>query len=428
MLMASFACAADQPNLPPELTVSQALNIALSNSTTIRTAQAQLQQASGRYQQARAPLLPQLEVGARQSYQTINLIGMGIDIPFARGLIGPFSSMDARVFLNQQLLNIAQINNWKSSRLRQDSSRILLENARELVALNVVATYLQALRAKSSRDTLVQQAKLGQDLYNITRDRVTQGASAELDANRAMQQVNTLEQQRQEAEQSYVASKLNLANILQARVTADFEVADDSAYGTGTAPDRDTALKTALTSRADYRSAEATLKAAELQIRAIKSSRLPTVALFLDDGQSGNTPVHNLNTYRVGGAIHVPIFTGGRIRGELEEAEGALREASAALDQGRSQIQTDVLAAISGVEWALKELETSAGNVKLSRQEVELSRSRFTQGIADNTEVVNAQERLSQADDARIRAQYTLGLARANLARATGAAEKTYRK
>jgi outer membrane protein TolC len=87
-----------------------------------------------------------------------------------------------------------------------------------------------------------------------------------------------------------------------------------------------------------------------------------------------------------------------------------------------------VLAAISGVEWALKELETSAGNVKLSRQEVELSRSRFTQGIADNTEVVNAQERLSQADDARIRAQYTLGLARANLARAIGAAEKTYRK
>jgi hypothetical protein len=41
---------------------------------------------------------------------------------------------------------------------------------------------------------------------------------------------------------------------------------------------------------------------------------------------------------------------------------------------------------------------------------------------------VNAQDRLSRADDARIRAQYMLGLARANLARATGAAEKTYRK
>jgi outer membrane protein TolC len=59
---------------------------------------------------------------------------------------------------------------------------------------------------------------------------------------------------------------------------------------------------------------------------------------------------------------------------------------------------------------------------------VELSRQRFTQGVADNTEVVNAQDRVSKADDARVRALYTLGLARANLARAMGAAEKTYRK
>jgi len=89
---------------------------------------------------------------------------------------------------------------------------------------------------------------------------------------------------------------------------------------------------------------------------------------------------------------------------------------------------SEVLTAIAGVEWARKEVETSAANVKLSREEVQLTRQRFTQGITDNTEVVNAQDRVSKADDARVRAMYTLGLARANLARATGAAEKTYRK
>jgi outer membrane protein TolC len=57
-----------------------------------------------------------------------------------------------------------------------------------------------------------------------------------------------------------------------------------------------------------------------------------------------------------------------------------------------------------------------------------LTRERFTQGVTDNTEVVNAQDRVSRADHARVRALYTLGLARANLARVTGAAEKTYRK
>jgi outer membrane protein TolC len=66
--------------------------------------------------------------------------------------------------------------------------------------------------------------------------------------------------------------------------------------------------------------------------------------------------------------------------------------------------------------------------VKLSRQEIDLSRQRFAQGVTDNQEVVDAQVRLNQADDANIRAKYMLGLARANLARAIGAAEKTYRK
>jgi outer membrane protein TolC len=66
--------------------------------------------------------------------------------------------------------------------------------------------------------------------------------------------------------------------------------------------------------------------------------------------------------------------------------------------------------------------------VQLSREEVGFTRARFAQGIVDNTEVVNAQDRLTQADEAQIRARYLLGLARANLARATGTAEKTYSK
>jgi outer membrane protein TolC len=145
------------------------------------------------------------------------------------------------------VFNLSNIRAWQSSRSRQESSRLLLDNARELVALRVVATYLDALRAKASRDRLLAQTNLADDLYKLTRSRVNQGVAAELDANRAMQQTNSLLQQRQEAEQSYVDAKLNLANLLQARVTADFDVADDAAYGSGTPPERDSSISTALT-------------------------------------------------------------------------------------------------------------------------------------------------------------------------------------
>ena len=122
-------------------------------------------------------------------------------------------------------------------------------------------------------------------------------------------------------------------------------------------------MKAAFAARADYLSAQASVKAAELQVRSIKASRLPTISLRASDGQSGFTPARNVNTYDVGGVIEFPIFTGGRTRGEIQEAEGALREAQTALDANRSQIEADVQAAISGVQWALQELETSAGNL-----------------------------------------------------------------
>lgn len=423
------ASAPNQQSLPNPLTLSQAVTIALTNSSVLRTAQSRLEQASGRYAQSRSLLLPQVEGYAGQAYLTIVLKGLGIEIPgVSQGKSDPFGSFNARVSLSQDLLNIANREAWKSSRSRQDSSRLQVQDAREVVVLNVVAAYLQALRSKASRDALNEQTKLAADLYKLTVDRVKQGVSAGLESNRALQQVNFLEQQRQESEQSYITAKLGLANALQVQVTSDFDVEDTTAFGADTAVDRQAAVNAALTSRPDYLAAQAGVRAAELQVRSVRANRLPVLGTIFSDGQSGDSPVHNQNTYRLAATLDIPIFTSGRIRGQVDEAQGSLREAQAGVDQLRSQIETDVQTAIAGVEWARKEVETSAANVKLSREEVQLTSQRFKQGVTDNTEVVNAQDRVSKADDARVRAMYTLGLARANLARATGAAEKTYRK
>jgi outer membrane protein TolC len=428
MLTPILANAQNRSALPADLTLRQALEIALANSSTLREAQANLEKTSGQYQQSRSALLPQLYIAARQAILTQNLQGFGIDLTGFPSLLGPFGSMDARVILSQDLLNISAIRSWQSYKSRRDSSRLLVGDAREVVTLNVVGAYLQALRAKAYRDTLTDQTRLANELYQLTADRLKQGVSSDLDANRAMQQVNSLEQQRLEGEQGYVAAKLELANLLQANITDNFEVSDTSAYGSGQTMDREATVQAALATRPDYRAAAAAVKAAELQVKAVEATRLPTLRVTVGDGQSGTTPAHNVNVYDVRGVITVPIFTGGRIRGEITEAEGAMREASAALEKTRAQVETDVRTAMSGVEWALKQLDTSAQNVGLSRQEVDLTRVRFVQGIADNSEVVNAQDRLSRADDAHIRAQYTLGLARANLARAIGGAERAYRK
>src|SRR5215831_1548138 len=178
VLTSGVAMAQNQSTLPANLTLRQALDIAFANSSTLREARANLERASGRYQEARSALLPQVGVAARQGYLTQNLQGFGIDLTEFPRVLGPFGSMDARGFIVQDFVNIASLRSWQSYRSRRDASRLLVEDAREVVTLNVVSAYLQALTAKSSRDSLTEQTKLANDLYQITADRARQGASS----------------------------------------------------------------------------------------------------------------------------------------------------------------------------------------------------------------------------------------------------------
>src|SRR5262249_48651150 len=99
-----FADAQNKSTLPANLTLRQALDIALTNSTALREAKANLEQTSGQYEQARSALLPQLFIAARQAYLTENLEGIGIFLPGFPRVLGPFGSMDAQVVFSQDLL------------------------------------------------------------------------------------------------------------------------------------------------------------------------------------------------------------------------------------------------------------------------------------------------------------------------------------
>jgi outer membrane protein TolC len=66
--------------------------------------------------------------------------------------------------------------------------------------------------------------------------------------------------------------------------------------------------------------------------------------------------------------------------------------------------------------------------VDLARQEVDQARDRFQAGVANNVEVVTAQNELARANDNQIAALYRYNQARADLAHAAGQMETLYGK
>jgi outer membrane protein len=75
---------------------------------------------------------------------------------------------------------------------------------------------------------------------------------------------------------------------------------------------------------------------------------------------------------------------------------------------------------------AKTEVEVANSGVDLAHQEVTQARDRFQAGIANNIEVITAQDELARANDNQIAALYRYNLARADLAHATGQMESLY--
>lgn len=423
---AAAAAADERPELPARLTLPQAVQMALGRSAVLLAAQAQLAQAEGRSTQAASSLYPQVSLGITESYQTINLRAQGIQIPFLPARVGPFQTFDGRGAVSQNLLNLPLLYNSRAGKLRLDASRSQYADARELVVLSVVAAYAQALRNEAQTAALAAEVKTAERLDQITLDRYNAGVANAVDVKRSRQQVDNLRQAAIEAENSVTVAKLQLAALLQAKVSSRFELADIStAYEAG-ALDAGQALARAEQNRRDLRATAQAVRAAELSLASVRAERLPTVQLQGNFGQSGISLAQNLDVYRIAGVVSVPVFTGHRISGEVRELEGRLEEARAGLTIARTQVETDLLAAMAGVDAARRELGVAEDAIGLAKEELELAEERFQAGITDNTEVVNAQDRVARAEENAIRARFNRNLASANLHRSLGEAEQTY--
>jgi outer membrane protein TolC len=124
----------------------------------------------------------------------------------------------------------------------------------------------------------------------------------------------------------------------------------------------------------------------------------------------------------------MPIWTSGRIKAEVTKSDLELQKLEQQKDDLRNQIALDVKTSLLNLQSARNEVQVANLGVDLAKQEVDQARDRFKAGVADNIEVISAQDSLSRANDNQIAALYRFNQARADYARAIGQMEKTYTK
>ena len=140
------------------------------------------------------------------------------------------------------------------------------------------------------------------------------------------------------------------------------------------------------------------------------------------------TPTTVIPAYQYQFSLDFPIFTGGRIGAEQAKADLAIRQLKQQEQDARNRIALEVKTAVAQLEAARNEVDVANLGVDLAKQEVVQARDRFQAGVANNIEVISAQDSLARANDNQIAALYRFNQARADVAHATGQMEAAYGK
>ena len=126
----------------------------------------------------------------------------------------------------------------------------------------------------------------------------------------------------------------------------------------------------------------------------------------------GTNPSQAHGTFSVAGTLRVPIWQGGRIKGQIEVAEAALMQRRAELEDLKGRIESEVRSAYLDLQTSAGQVDVARRNIDVATQNLDLTRQRFEAGISDNLEVVQSQEALATADTDYINSVFADNLAK----------------
>jgi len=412
-----------------QLTLRDAIKMALRyNLGAIESGQ-NAQIARGQRLLALSNLLPHVSAGASENVQQVNLATFGLNGLRIQGIptvVGPFSYSSVDASISQTLFSYESIQRFRAARTAEQAAQLSYQDILDVVTLTVGNAYLRIIEADSRIKAQRAQVQNARALYDRAVDQVQAGTAPRIDATRTEVQLHTEEYNLSIARNNFAVAKLALGRAIGLPLGQEFELADTLPYSDITPLSVDDALQIAFKSRGDFRSALDSQKAAAQSLSAAKGERYPTVAANGSYGDIGPTFGHSHGDFTFQAGIRVPLFTGGQIKGDITQAEAELRQRKAEAENIRGQIDYDVRTAFLNLNAAKEQVAVAKQNVELANESLARSKDRFTSGVTDSVEVVQAEQALASANDQYITSLYNHNFAKLSLARALGVARSSY--
>ncbi len=420
----------DVPSGAVTLTLSDAIKRGLNTNLGPISATNAVSAARAERIQALSALLPNIAVNASETVTQIDLAAYGFQFKAPPGsgfsiptVVGPFAYSQAQGTLSQSVLDLVERRNWKASREGERAAALGAKDAREVVVLAVAGTYLQTLAEAARLSSQQAQVDNAQAVYNQAVVRKEAGTNARIDVMRSLVELQTQQQRLSSVDADLRKQKIALARLIGLPLDRELVLIENFSSNEATMPDTNTAIQHAFERRSDLRAAEAQVRAAETVLSAARAERLPSISLSGDYGVIGPNPASTHGVFALTGSVNVPVWEGGRIKGDIQQAEATVRQRAAELADQRGQVEQEVRTALIELQTAMGQVRVAANNRGYANETLTEARDRFQAGVATTVEVVQAQEQVAGAESDYISSLFSFNLAKVTLARAMGEAE-----
>ena len=422
------------------LKLDQAIAMGIEHNLALVEAREQEHSAQAQTLQSLQPLLPTLTAQADSGAHQINLAALG----FSNGVlqkIAPlfpnlnFSSIstvvkvnvtDATVNYSQTLFSMPTIDRYRAAKANERAAYFSKQSSRGLVVLTVGNAYLQAIALGSQVDNARALMQADQVLLDQTIAEHQAGTAANLDELRARVQFQTQQQSVITAEVNFRKAKIALNREIGLPAEQEIQLTDTAPYADLATMNIDEAKRMAYQSRQDYQGLQAQIRAAQLQRRAAKWERLPTLDFQGNYGVTGVTGALYHGTFTAQGSLNLPVFEEAKFRGDSGVASANLTSLTQQLAGLKEQINQQLRDSILDVQSATELVRVAQSNVELAQKELEQTTERFQAGVDDNLPVVQAQATLADAETTLVNTTSQHNQAKLGLARNLGIVDTQY--
>jgi outer membrane protein len=414
---------------PLKLTMRDAVQMALRQNPQVQISNLEYAQSEQDKKIARSALLPVLSATVAETAIRGNFEALaGRTIPGFPKQIGPFQTFQGGAAFSVPLLDLTQWRRLQASNYAMTAATAQSQATREQTTLLVVSQYLGCLRAAADVKAAQSRVELAETLYKLAASLQENGVGTGIDTLRANVQLQNEKQRLMVAETESKTGIYGLAHLLNIDPQQKMELVDAISFFETPVTDVDQLLEQAYKARPELQAMEARQQALQKQRQAASAARLPSILAQGGWSYYGLSVSNSIPTYQYQVSISAPLFTGGRISAERTKIDLELKKLEQEKQELRNVIALQARVSAAQLEAARNEVEVSNLGFKLANETVSQARDRFEAGVANNVEVVTAQDGLARASDNQIAALYRYNQARADMARAFGQIETLYSK